>query len=495
MTDEQKYVAALYWVFTTMTTVGYGDIYPMNNLERVFAVCVMIFGATVFGYIVGSVAEMATNGRRDPAMHQIIMLRHYCEEQSLSQNILRSVRQHYEFWYQENSPFDFEAELLQKLPPPLRKDVILHIHRHVLSGTALFNRGSGVPVPEWLQASMVRMLEPQAYASDELIIHPAEAGLSHDIYFVYEGVCEAFIHTGGLPSIMKKPITTQKPQGEHTPRRPSQTIKAELQQTPLEVYGPGAVVGFEQLLGEEAMEAFGCPVETVVRAGKHDVCFIFALKMSVLTDAARSNPHLGHMLRAILSSVILQEGKRRTQERHAKGDEFIKQVQAAGLSLRQKHPMSPKEAKHPWPPGPRQAAQAERVAEVEVPMLPVPSVSVPGMVDAALEAGGGPGLLPAPQPVNFSVWPPSVQSAPNLPVGEPPEAAYGSRPATPASLAGAKDGSRGGADAASRAAASLLRGGSKGAPDISLLQPNVPQHDEHHSGSPQASPQGPVTLR
>eukprot|EP00441_Pelagodinium_beii_P037253 CAMPEP_0197645090 /NCGR_PEP_ID=MMETSP1338-20131121/17851_1 /TAXON_ID=43686 ORGANISM="Pelagodinium beii, Strain RCC1491" /NCGR_SAMPLE_ID=MMETSP1338 /ASSEMBLY_ACC=CAM_ASM_000754 /LENGTH=1465 /DNA_ID=CAMNT_0043218587 /DNA_START=123 /DNA_END=4516 /DNA_ORIENTATION=+ len=479
--DEQKYVAALYWVFTTMTTVGYGDIFPMNNLERAFAVCVMIFGATVFGYIVGSVAEMATNGRRDPAMHQIIMLRHYCEEQNLSQNILRSVRQHYEFWYQENSAFDFESELLGKLPPPLRKDVILHIHRHVISGTALFR----VPIPHWLQASIVRMLEPQAYAPGELIIHPSEAGLHHDIYFVYEGICEAFIHTAGLPSIMLRPQQTRQINEERTPKRNSQTImNNDISAGPLEVYGCGTVVGFEQLLGEEAMQAFGCPVESVVRSGLTSVCYLFAMRISVLTDAARSNTHLGNMLREILSSVILAEGKRRMKERHANDNEFSKKIEAAGINMRRTHPTSPV-GRGPSN-GLRQTAQSEHKSP-QVPDGPVSVQSVPGMVEAALESQGGSGPLPAPQTTGFSVWPPNIPNMPSIPVGEPPEAAYGSRPTTPASLAGAKD-SRGGSngDAASRAAANLLgRGfGSKDAPD---LQPHVPQIDELGEIGPQVA--------
>ena len=39
------YVASLYWSFTTMTTVGYGDLIPQSDTERLFAACAMIIGA------------------------------------------------------------------------------------------------------------------------------------------------------------------------------------------------------------------------------------------------------------------------------------------------------------------------------------------------------------------------------------------------------------------------------------------------------------------
>ena len=44
------YVASLYWAFTTMTTVGYGDLTPEGSDERLLAIFAMIVGVTVFGY-------------------------------------------------------------------------------------------------------------------------------------------------------------------------------------------------------------------------------------------------------------------------------------------------------------------------------------------------------------------------------------------------------------------------------------------------------------
>ncbi len=48
---------AVWWSITTVTTVGYGDVYPVTNTGRVIAVLLMIGGISLVGVVTASLAS------------------------------------------------------------------------------------------------------------------------------------------------------------------------------------------------------------------------------------------------------------------------------------------------------------------------------------------------------------------------------------------------------------------------------------------------------
>ena len=61
LSTRDTYVAALYWSFTTITTVGYGDIVPHSAAERQYTVFAMITAVAFYGYFIGAIAAIMQN--------------------------------------------------------------------------------------------------------------------------------------------------------------------------------------------------------------------------------------------------------------------------------------------------------------------------------------------------------------------------------------------------------------------------------------------------
>ena len=55
------YCQSIYWALTTIATVGYGDITPQTNKERLFCMLIMIAGSAIFGYSVNKIGGILDN--------------------------------------------------------------------------------------------------------------------------------------------------------------------------------------------------------------------------------------------------------------------------------------------------------------------------------------------------------------------------------------------------------------------------------------------------
>ena len=56
-----RYITSLYWAFTTITTVGYGDITAKNNWEKVLSILFMVVGMQVFTNVASQFKSWADN--------------------------------------------------------------------------------------------------------------------------------------------------------------------------------------------------------------------------------------------------------------------------------------------------------------------------------------------------------------------------------------------------------------------------------------------------
>lgn len=58
-----SFIDALYMTIITMTTVGFGELHPLNDTEKLFTIFLILISITVYGYTVSILTEFLANGR------------------------------------------------------------------------------------------------------------------------------------------------------------------------------------------------------------------------------------------------------------------------------------------------------------------------------------------------------------------------------------------------------------------------------------------------
>ncbi|GLE08981.1 hypothetical protein PINS_up020456 [Pythium insidiosum] len=140
-TRSEIYVAALYWAFTMMTTVGFGDIVPITTLERMYAILAMVISAGTYAYVIASMSSIVSLMNLQHARYHEKMneLNAYMSSRQLPAPLQLRTRQFVRYYLAKKTVFD-EHALFHVLPTNLRHDIVDHYLKTAMQHLAVFER-------------------------------------------------------------------------------------------------------------------------------------------------------------------------------------------------------------------------------------------------------------------------------------------------------------------------------------------------------------------
>ena len=59
MTNMERAIAVTYFSFTSLSTVGFGDMHPRNDVERALTAFILLFGVCIFSILLGNFIEIS----------------------------------------------------------------------------------------------------------------------------------------------------------------------------------------------------------------------------------------------------------------------------------------------------------------------------------------------------------------------------------------------------------------------------------------------------
>jgi len=186
-----QYLYAIYWVVTTMTSVGYGDITPTNPAEIVVSLATQVIGVSLILVIIGNIASLLANINlaRSLFRQKINAIMHYMRYRNVPIGLQRRVRDYFEYLWFQHKGLD-EIDFLDALSPTLRREVTLSLAGEMLEKVPLFRKAD----KELLNALAIR-LKPQVYPQGDIVVHAKE--MANEMYFVCRGRLEIFSEEDG----------------------------------------------------------------------------------------------------------------------------------------------------------------------------------------------------------------------------------------------------------------------------------------------------------
>uniref|UniRef100_A0A8B9KIJ2 Potassium voltage-gated channel subfamily H member 7 n=1 Tax=Astyanax mexicanus TaxID=7994 RepID=A0A8B9KIJ2_ASTMX len=181
---KDKYVTALYFTFSSLTSVGFGNVSPNTNSEKVFSICVMLIGSLMYASIFGNVSAIIQRLYSGTARYHMQMLR--VKEFIRFHQIPNPLRQRLEEYFQHSWTYTNGIDLntvLKGFPECLQADICLHLNQSLLQGCKAF-RGA---TKGCLRALAMRFNTTHAPPGDTLV-HSGDVLTA--LYFLSRGSIE-----------------------------------------------------------------------------------------------------------------------------------------------------------------------------------------------------------------------------------------------------------------------------------------------------------------
>lgn len=172
------YMTALYWSAATITSIGYGDVVPINHNEVVMVIVCMLIGGALWAYLIGNACGMVAN--LDPfqklADARMDDLNYMLRDRKVEDGFASSLRSYFRA-SQYLMRLEGYKDLRNVMSPQLRGDLV-----RLTSGNALnqvwWLKGAD---PHFL-TSLSDLLEPQMFNQREVI------SVRNSLFFIEKGI-------------------------------------------------------------------------------------------------------------------------------------------------------------------------------------------------------------------------------------------------------------------------------------------------------------------
>ncbi|XP_074802722.1 voltage-gated inwardly rectifying potassium channel KCNH2 isoform X4 [Natator depressus] len=181
---KDKYVTALYFTFSSLTSVGFGNVSPNTNSEKIFSICVMLIGSLMYASIFGNVSAIIQRLYSGTARYhtQMLRVREFIRFHQIPNPLRQRLEEYFQHAWSYTNGIDMNA-VLKGFPECLQADICLHLNRSLLQSCRPFQGAS----KGCLRALAMKFKTTHAPPGDTLV-HAGDVLTA--LYFISRGSIE-----------------------------------------------------------------------------------------------------------------------------------------------------------------------------------------------------------------------------------------------------------------------------------------------------------------
>ncbi|XP_062977605.1 potassium voltage-gated channel subfamily H member 2 [Elgaria multicarinata webbii] len=136
---KDKYITALYFTFSSLTSVGFGNVSPNTNPEKIFSICVMLIGSLMYASIFGNVSAIIQRLYSGTARYhtQMLRVREFIRFHQIPNPLRQRLEEYFQHAWSYTNGIDMNA-VLKGFPECLQADICLHLNRTLLQNCRPF---------------------------------------------------------------------------------------------------------------------------------------------------------------------------------------------------------------------------------------------------------------------------------------------------------------------------------------------------------------------
>ncbi|XP_075985214.1 potassium voltage-gated channel unc-103-like isoform X5 [Anticarsia gemmatalis] len=181
---RSRYITALYFTCTSLTSVGFGNVAPNTDMEKGFTIFVMLVGSLMYASIFGNVSAIIQRLYSGTARYhtQILRVREFIRFHQIANPLRQRLEEYFQHAWSYTNGID-TSSVLKGFPECLQADICLHLNRNLLTNCSAFDGAS----PGCLRALSLRFKTTHA-PPGETLVHRGDVLTS--LYFISRGSIE-----------------------------------------------------------------------------------------------------------------------------------------------------------------------------------------------------------------------------------------------------------------------------------------------------------------